>query len=59
MNKKIINILFFLQFILIHITDIYQFSNDVTKHISLLILIIGYFINPQNNTTNHSNHKIK
>lgn len=44
-KRNIANLLLFTQYILIEITNIYIFSEDVTKFISLILLIIGYWIN--------------
>lgn len=44
---SLINIIIFVQYILVNITSIYNIPDDVTKHISLLLLITGYWINPK------------
>lgn len=44
---NIINFVLFVQYILFNITSIYNVPDDITKHISLLLLVIGYWINPQ------------
>lgn len=44
-KRNVINILCFLQFLLVGITEIYIFSEETTKLISLLLLVIGYWLN--------------
>lgn len=43
---KHLNVLLFLQFVLINAMSIYNMSSDLTKHISFLLLLIGYWIDP-------------
>lgn len=44
-KSNFLNVLLFVQFIIINIVDYFDFDNETLKIISFLGLIVGYFIN--------------
>lgn len=54
-QEKILNILLFVQYILINITSIYHLNDNYQQIISTILLIIGYFLNPRKGQNEDNN----
>lgn len=46
-KRNIINTLLFIQFVISSVMNIYQLTPEMIQHLSLLLLLIGYWVNTE------------